>query len=991
MDSNGTRFHLLLGRDDWTGCTASGRESLPELREAAPLEAGREGSGFKWDEHRSDLTLEPRLFQFGATPGEKPPQVEDRRGAGRDAYSNWYWIADSRTKILVNSSGSGVTSHFWASADDDASDASPRYGEFGPLTNTQQPAPFVLRGLAVTEDHYLVVGVLKSADCPAGLLIFDLHAGGSPRRLWWPDTVDFAPFDIAPAPGGGVWVLDIETDKENDIKPACYWGLDRYFNVVGPDGLASPPEALTPEEFQPVDGSEERRATDNSFPGSFALGPTSPPDDLEPVSIEGLPDGTVLVLYRSKQADARFSYIYRYELGHQRDEGASTNMVCRFFEGESEGACRLVAHDMAFVPAHEEDGDPVPDRLYVVSSEGNQAFAFHLYTRDGQLVLDPEPEYLPMRLFGGKGLVAAGNEVFYDMGDRWIQLVAQVRPRYVTEATLYTPLDTGEDIPDESELVAVRRGAFDGKVPDCVWHRLMLDACIPPGTEVQVWSRAANTQADLQYAPWRPEPGLYNRGDGSELAFAQQTHGAGDGALGRGTWELLFQEARGQYMQLKLTMRGNGRSTPRITALRAYYPRFSYLERYLPAVYREDAQSASFLDRFLANLEGFYTSIEDKIAAAQVLFDVRSAPRDTLDWLAGWFDVALDPTWDERKRRLFIEHATQVFQYRGTIQGIQLALRLAFDSCVEDELFTGDKAANSKPERIRILEKYRTRQTPGVVFGDPGESTGLREVDQTGRWQPKDGRDVLNSRYQEALQQALDLGYAACKRERSEAECEVQYRPIINRLSMESFPLRMPAPEEGEGKGAVWTRFAIETLGFVPSAGDEDLAAWQSFLARRYVRIAELNRAYNAQVASFESVSLPERLPQDGYPLADWYAFESLVLPVRDSAHRFTVLLPTPEGVIEPGELARREALADRIVRLEKPAHTIFDVKFYWSLFRVGDVRLGDDTLLGLGSRSPQLLSPAVLGRSYLAESHLGPARDDKDGRQILEYAPLGA
>ena len=58
---------------------------------------------------------------------------------------------------------------------------------------------------------------------------------------------------------------------------------------------------------------------------------------------------------------------------------------------------------------------------------------------------------------------------------------------------------------------------------------------------------------------------------------------------------------------------------------------------YLPAVYREDAQSASFIERFLANFEGFYTAIEDLIAAVQVLFDVRSAPPEALAWLAAWF------------------------------------------------------------------------------------------------------------------------------------------------------------------------------------------------------------------------------------------------------------------------------------------------------------------------------------------------------------------
>jgi len=57
-----------------------------------------------------------------------------------------------------------------------------------------------LSGLAITRDHYLVVGVLK----PQGLLVFDLHAGGAPVQMFWPAAVDFQSFDMAAAPGGGV-------------------------------------------------------------------------------------------------------------------------------------------------------------------------------------------------------------------------------------------------------------------------------------------------------------------------------------------------------------------------------------------------------------------------------------------------------------------------------------------------------------------------------------------------------------------------------------------------------------------------------------------------------------------------------------------------------------------------------------------------------------------------------------------------------------------
>src|SRR2546423_1404165 len=152
-------------------------------------------------------------------------------------------------------------------------------------------------------------------------------------------------------------------------------------------------------------------------------------------------------------------------------------------------------------------------------------------------------------------------------------------------------------------------------------------------------------------------------------------------------WELLFQQASCRYMQMKSVLAGNGRLTPAIRALRAYYPRFSYLEHYLPSAYREDQKSASFMDRFLANIEGFYTSIEDRVSTVQALLDASSAPSEALDWLANWFGVALDPAWSEAKRRLFLQNTPIFFEARGTLPGLMMALRLVLEDCAGPGVF----------------------------------------------------------------------------------------------------------------------------------------------------------------------------------------------------------------------------------------------------------------------------------------------------------------
>jgi len=389
---------------------------------------------------------------------------------------------------------------------------------------------------------------------------------------------------------------------------------------------------------------------------------------------------------------------------------------------------------------------------------------------------------------------------------------------------------------------------------------------------------------------------------------------------------------------------GDGRGTPRLRALRAYYPRFSYLKNYLPAVYRENVDSASFLDRFLANAEGFYTNIEDRIALAEVLLEVNSAPPDTLGWLAGWFGVALDPAWDESTQRLFLRHAMDFFQYRGTIRGLGMALRLVLESCAGENIF--DPAAKPRPGGIRLVERFRTRRTPGVVLGDPGVANGIPLTLQSTRWLPSQGAAELNRRYGGA------------------------------------YPVSAPSnATQAAAQAATWKRFSLGTLGFLPRVSAPDGAFWTDFLTRRYQQIAKLNALWLTTYASFDEVAQPAALPTKVAPLRDWFQFQGVVLPMRDNAHRFTVLLPVPESeALDPAAQQRRMELAKRVIDLEKPAHTIYDLKFYWAFFRVGEARLGEDSVLDYGSRAPRLLPPMVVGTGFIASSYLAPGYNQRVG-----------
>src|SRR5262249_8658083 len=101
---------------------------------------------------------------------------------------------------------------------------------------------------------------------------------------------------------------------------------------------------------------------------------------------------------------------------------------------------------------------------------------------------------------------------------------------------------------------------------------------------------------------------------------------------------------------------------------------------------------------------------------------------------------------------------------------------------------------------------------------------------------------------------------------------------------------------------------------------------------------------------------------------------------IAATAHRFAVLVPETLS-------AAVTNMVTRIVNLEKPAHTDFEVRRYWDYFRVGEARLGIDTTLGDDSR----FVPVILGLNALPQGYLAyPPPMDAPDRTVLDRDRLG-
>jgi len=699
MDVQGSQFHLLHGTGDWLGCTDVTTGLM--LAQAGAAEANGsppgEHSSLEYSADLDALRLRHDLPLFRRAGRTVPLDPTARRGAGRDAYGNWYWIGADRASISWRPVDDTVAVTWWSAAQLGESCAGAGPGVF---TSCVPPPPgqLTLAGLAVTTRHYLAAGYLAGTE--QGLLLFDLQAGGAPLRLRWP--APFVPFDLADTADGGLLVLD----REN----AAWYELDAHFRLRGTIASTSGP-------FRPADGGPPERVTGPVTPVPRPLDGGSPPGPVDAISIEPGPgEGTALIL---DSATARgYSVVHLFDRDGLRWSASladALEVIDPADPTDTPQLYSLLGQDFAYLTAPPATGPLPPPMLYIADAEGKQVVAFTLDPASGHLAA--QPSFLPLRRWDGKALVRAGDGAWYDFGDRWVPLEVYTECRFEATGSLVTPDFAG----------GVAGQPFDSQQPGCVWHRLFLDALVPSGTSLAVQARACDDPALLTQAPWLPQPAPYPRSDGPELPWYDPWTDlrASDGSLpaGTGTYELAFQQVTGRYLQIQLTLAGGGRSSPAVRSLRAWYPRFSYPEHYLPAVYSEDAAPRGFLERFLANFEGFYTVTEERIEHSSQLLDARTVPAANLAWLASWFGLVLDPQWSQAQQRFLIRNVDRFYRGRGTLDGLTAILLTYLSPAPDDSVFCGP-AAGGDAAGLRIVERFLTRDGGGAAYGDPAAAAG---------------------------------------------------------------------------------------------------------------------------------------------------------------------------------------------------------------------------------------------------------------------------
>jgi phage tail-like protein len=284
--------------------------------------------------------------------------------------------------------------------------------------------------------------------------------------------------------------------------------------------------------------------------------------------------------------------------------------------------------------------------------------------------------------------------------------------------------------------------ALDSGVFACVWHRIFLDACVPPGTQIIVEARTADTlppQA-LQRAPRPPAdrseplpedpawPPLGSLTPEEQVGWApigildkrpayadtplppfstaipsedplQGARGDADPPPeGMVTLEGVIKAPPGRWLWLRLRLTGTERRTPALFALRATCPRPSLMDL-LPAYWRGDPVSADATDRSLALFEGFVTETDARITALRHMLSASTTPREALDWLASFVALVFDARVAEDVRRSLLAEAMTLWRQRGTLPGLTRLLSILARAPVQ------------------IIEGFRLRRESTAVLG----------------------------------------------------------------------------------------------------------------------------------------------------------------------------------------------------------------------------------------------------------------------------------
>jgi phage tail-like protein len=274
------------------------------------------------------------------------------------------------------------------------------------------------------------------------------------------------------------------------------------------------------------------------------------------------------------------------------------------------------------------------------------------------------------------------------------------------------PLDPAGTATSSGPTYALRgqllTAPIDSGVPRCIWHRVRIDADIPPGTTVSVAIATAEISSATAQGNNLPPWNSFASGVPHPLDWQEVSTDT----------DFLIRQPAGRYLYLRLRLESqDGVATPRVRRIRLDFPRATSIDL-LPAIYRQDPESADFTARFLALFDASIADLDNAIERAPALLDAGGVPDDVLPWLARFLGLAIDPAWEPARRREVLRALPELYRRRGTLAGLKMAFRLVFDAepAIEELTLARNWAAFDRRSRIgatRLFGRRRARAQLG--------------------------------------------------------------------------------------------------------------------------------------------------------------------------------------------------------------------------------------------------------------------------------------
>ncbi len=316
-----------------------------------------------------------------------------------------------------------------------------------------------------------------------------------------------------------------------------------------------------------------------------------------------------------------------------------------------------------------------------------------------------------------------------------------------------TPMQIPEAIP----VSEVKRPTSWGGMGTKAQERLNLSLLLRPGEPSEMMVQVRNVgsrpvQLDLQVKGDFPQEWCRIGMEGSEVRVGQQMEAVLYFRIPTDFFESLSALHPSETLKLNyivhlhayLIESDTNKREVESTAFNLYVRPPSLYLNFLPAIYREVDFVGRFLKIFEQSLEPCVHTLENLWA----YLDPLTAPQAMLPFLAHWVAWNQTPQIGLERQRYLIKSAMQIYQWRGTRQGLRFYLHLATELPLDDHI------SDEKDKHIGITEFF----SRGCVFGEAklGEDSivgGSRPFHFTLHLRPEDKNQIDESFVRSVIEQ----------------------------------------------------------------------------------------------------------------------------------------------------------------------------------------------------------------------------------------------